>query len=593
MKRAKPSLHEPRWAALLIGMPTLSFTGLPGTVLTLHFMRSQDLPVLLGMTILLLGVAFFAPRLSLPRSLPPRSMLVVIGLAIMLLLGWGCYELMDNFPLSRDEHMVLFDMAVFEKGRFAAPVALEWRGFAKALVPDFLLNSDHPIGFVSDYLPVNAALRLGFSWIADPVFFNPCLALIGGVALMDIARRAFAEDVGAQWVVLLIYALSSQMLVAAMTTYAMTAHMALNLVWLAAYLRGGKSGNSIAIVVAFLATGLHQIVFHVLFAAPFLLWRLRQGRWQAVAAYVAAYCIILGFWAGYPLFVRQMTGISHSGIEQNGSILGKIMELLVNQKVTGIAFMFFNLMRFFAWQNIALLPLLIAAAPLCWQGRTLAGPLLWGIVALLLLVTILLPYQGHGWGYRYLQPYFGSFALLAGFGYQRLAQQIGPKADGMVVVLSAATLCLSLPWLLWAAHRFVAPHAALEQVVSQHDTDFVIIDTQPSTSLDGRWVANARELVRNAPDLDNVPLRLSSAHLTPEMLSQVCRRGTVSVVTRADMRGVGFGLNAEPDSPQFTNLMNVIKGQRCGLSTEKRLVPHILTKGPSQPQPRSRQESFH
>ncbi len=104
-----------------------------------------------------------------------------------------------------------------------------------------------PTGLVSSYLPMNALLRLAFSKLADPALFNPLLALAGGAALLDIARRTFGRDDPACWVVLLIYALSAQMLVNAMTVYSMTAHMALNLIWLAAFLRGGRLGHSTAI----------------------------------------------------------------------------------------------------------------------------------------------------------------------------------------------------------------------------------------------------------------------------------------------------------------------------------------------------------
>ena len=36
--------------------------------------------------------------------------------------------------------MVVFDMAVYDHGRLAMPLAPFWRPYAGALVPDFLLN---------------------------------------------------------------------------------------------------------------------------------------------------------------------------------------------------------------------------------------------------------------------------------------------------------------------------------------------------------------------------------------------------------------------------------------------------------------------
>ena len=87
---------------------------------------------------------------------------------------------------------------------------------------------------------MNALLRLGFSKLANPGVVQPALALAGGAALLDIARRTFGTGHRAGWVVLLVYLLSAQMLVNAMTPFSVTAHMALNLIWLAAFLRGGR-----------------------------------------------------------------------------------------------------------------------------------------------------------------------------------------------------------------------------------------------------------------------------------------------------------------------------------------------------------------
>ena len=207
MIQGPPVRRAAFWAALLIAIPALLAMQYTGPLLSLYQVQSQDAPVLLCLPIMLLCVGFFSPNLALPVRMASPRLPLAFGLTLVLLLGWGSYRLMGNFPLSRDEHMVVFDMAVFSKAQFAAPLAPEWRDYARALVPDFLLNSDHPIGLVSDYLPVNAMLRLGFAQIADPAFFNPLLVLIGGIALFDIARRLFEEDVRALWVVLLIYGL--------------------------------------------------------------------------------------------------------------------------------------------------------------------------------------------------------------------------------------------------------------------------------------------------------------------------------------------------------------------------------------------------
>ena len=61
-------------------------------------------------------------------------------LFLALVLWAGTYALMYNYPLTRDEHMVVFDMQIFESGRLAKPLAPEWRPYAEVLVPAFLLD---------------------------------------------------------------------------------------------------------------------------------------------------------------------------------------------------------------------------------------------------------------------------------------------------------------------------------------------------------------------------------------------------------------------------------------------------------------------
>jgi hypothetical protein len=455
-------------------------------------------------------------------------------------------------------------MEVFGRLRLAAPLAPEWRSYAEALVPAFLLNMQAPAGLVSDYLPANAMLRLAFSKIADPAFFNPVLALLGGAALFDIARREFGEDHRACWVALIVYVTSAQMLIIAMTTYAMTAHMALNLIWLAAFLRGGKAGHASAIAVGFLATGLHQFVFHPLFVAPFLLWRLRDGNWRLVILYGSAYAAILAWWLVYPMIAALHTGVPALGRgATDAALVEKALPLLLNRDPHTLSLMILNFMRFAAWQNLALLPLLAAALPLAWRSKGIGGPLIWGIAGFIPFVTIVLPFQGHGWGYRYLHGYLGSLALLAGLGYHRLASSARERADGFVLALSALTVGGSIPLLSYHAYAFEALHVRLERYIQAQPVDFVLIDTEVSPSTDGRWAVNAIDHVRNQPDLGNRPLRFSSRNMRSDAVIELCRRGSVRLITRADMHRVGFALNVPVRSPRFDRLTAPLSDRSC------------------------------
>jgi hypothetical protein len=533
-----------------------------GNLFPLYQVQAQDLAPLFVLSLSLLLVAFWTPSWRLPSRVPAVPV-ALFGLAAIGMLAWGTYALMGNFPLSRDEHMVVFDMAVFDKLRLAAPLAPEWRPYAKALVPAFLLNDNLPSGLVSVYLPMNALLRLAFSKLAVPTLLNPMLAFLGGAALLDIARRTFGRDDPACWVVLLIYGLSAQMLVNSMTTYSMTAHMALNLVWLAAFLRGGKWGHAIAIAVGFIATGLHQLAFHPFFVASFLLWRLRHGQWKLVLGYGAAYAVILAWWAYYPILVVQQvaTSLRHA---PDRSFVGRVAEILVHRDGNPVALTILNLLRFIGWQNLALLPLFAAGAAVAVRQRGLAGTLLLGIVLWAGFIAVVLPYQGHGWGYRYLHPYLGSFALLTGYGYRELGRRIGAKADGVVLTLSAISALVAIPLTLAATHRFVEPHVALERMIASQSGLFVLVDTDVSPGVDGRWTANAIDHVRNLPDLTNRPLRFSSRDMNAVLLVQLCRRAPVTLITRMDQHRAGFALNVPAKSEKFEALVAAASKQAPG-----------------------------
>ena len=167
------------------------------------------------------------------------------------------------------------------------------------------------------------------------------------------------------------------------------------------------------------------------------------------------------------------------------------------------------MLRFVAWQNLALLPLIVAAVPVARRGG-LAAPMLLGIAIWLLFVGFTLPYQGHGWGYRYLHPYLGSFALLAGLGYQQLALKAPQRTDGMVMLLSVLTLVPAMPILMLHARWFAEPQVRLDRFISTKQSDFVVINTDPPRSTsDGRWAISAVDQVGTDPDLTNRPLRFA------------------------------------------------------------------------------------
>jgi hypothetical protein len=233
--------------------------------------------------------------------------------------------------------------------------------------------------------------------------------------------------------------------------------------------------------------------------------------------------------------------------------------------------MILNLTRFFAWQNLALLPLLSLAVVTGVRERGLPAVLLSGIALWLLFITLILPFQGHGWGYRYLHPYLGSFALLAGYGYQELRARIDRKADAFVLALSGVTLLATIPLLLASSYRFIVPFLAIERLIAVQRTSMVLIDThhRPAESRTGSAIEN----ILNLPDLTNRPLRISSRHIDPELLTELCRLGKITPISSADQHQVGFPMMGYRDS--FSKLVGTVKenSPHCFVPVRPLFVP--------------------
>lgn len=523
-----------------------------------HYFGTQDLPVSMVLLVLfaLCAVIPFSTRIQITAS--SRWQVWLGAFLLVLFLWWGTHALMLNYPLTRDEHMVVFDAAIFGQLKLYARLEAQWQPFATALVPAFLLDVPDHTFLVSAYGPGNAMLRAAFGSLLDPALMNPVLAGAGLIALNHIARRLFPKNDGAVAVALLGYVLSAQVLVNAMTTYAMTPHLVLNLIWLALFLEDRRWTHALAILIGAWAIGLHQIIFHPLFAGPLILTLLARGRWGMFAAYAAVYAGAVVFWAGYPTLLMRLADVqasSGSGAGLSGFVSSRVLPLLRDNHVVGLIFMIYNLSRFVAWAPAFMLPLAAASWPAIRDNQGMALPLFAGVALTFVMMMVLLPYQGHGWGYRYLHPVLGNIMLLGGYGYARLAAANISRTNGFVVACSATTLILILPFLLYTTHKFVSPYATLTELVKRQSTDFVVIDTEaPSAAID---------IVRNRPDLSNRPLVFSSKDLTQAGLLELCRRGRIAFITRKDFHRAGFVPNLPESSPSFAWRRRTLSGHPC------------------------------
>lgn len=543
--------------AVLLAALWLLAVAAPMPGLTKLYLVQQDTPVIAGLIGLLIAAAA-APAAPTAAALPNIHLnkRTVLGIAASLtvLLWAGTYLLLANYPLTRDEHMVVFDAGVFGAGQLAFPLAPIWRPYAEALTPAFLLPLPGNVAWVSAYMPGNALLRTVFGAVADPALMNPLLAAVGGVITFGTARRLFPDSASSATIALLLYVTSAQVLVTAMTTYAMTAHLAFNMIWLWLYLRGTRPAHAGAIAIGFVAIGLHQVAFHPLFALPFIDRLRRNGEWRTAVIYLACYAAFVLFWTYYPHLVALAAGATHAAGAASGSagfIAQRVLPLLLNRDPLTLPLTAANLIRFVSWQNLAMLPLLLLSWGAISRNDGIARPLATGILLTVAAMTILLPYQGHGWGYRYLHGLVGSCALLAAYGWRDFSKR--PEVRIWVAIGSLTTILGSVPFLASKAYGFAQPYARVSRMIDRIDADMVVIETE-GTSF-------AVDVVRNRPDLSNRPIRLAGKDLAPKDMLTLCARGTVAFVDVSQMQKLGLGVILhESSSRHFKALQQAAQG---------------------------------
>lgn len=435
----------------------------------------------------------------------------------------GHYGLLSGYDLSRDEQMATFDAAVFARGQLVAPLGGVWRAHAEALNMMFMYPTDEAAAWISAYLPLNAALRAFFAWLGDAAMTGPAMLLLGAVALWGCARRLWPDNREAPVVALLLYLGSGQIWLNGMTAYAMPAHLALNLCWLWLFLRRALWADVAALIIGLVATGLHQPILHPMFAAPILFLVVLERDWRRAALYFAGYAAIGAFWICWPGWTWSLVEAGAGVPQAAGVDFFSRIALAMEGRSDGLALMVVNLIRFVAWQHLLLLPLLVVGLRVA-RREPMAGALAGGILLTVAAFAVILPYQGHGFGYRYLHGLIGNCILLAVCGWVSLGDQPGAWRP-LLMRSTVAGLAILLPIQAWMAHSFYAPPAHVSQRLSAIDADYVVVGAGDAPF--------AADLVINPPFLDQRPVRLLREALSPAAVRAICASQPLVALTGA------------------------------------------------------------
>lgn len=524
---------------------------LQGRTLASYLFGVQDVPALL-MGCGALGLAGLTIRwMPEGRAEWARNPRIVGGLILAFaLIAWsGRYWLFGDYALSRDEEVAEFAARAMRDGFLGRPILPEWLPYRRAIMPEFFSPFGADKVWTAAYLPLNAGFRALCGLIGDPNLAGPVLLLVGLFALWRAALRLFPGRIDAVAVTMLMALTSVQLLVTGMTPYAMTAHFALNMVWLALVLRDDRLGHGVAGLVTLLLAGVHQYHYPLVFLAPFLLWFALGRRWGALIFHTLMIALAVAIWAklwpallidwyGPPADVRPSAGVADK--------MGSLVERLEKWRPL------LHLSRFLAWNNLLLVPLaFIGLWRMGWRealrGARVALPLGLGALGMAALAID----QGYGWGYRYLHGFIGSFALLAGFGWASLR-----RPDSRALWASALVALLTGSFLMARAHDYVAPYAAAHRRIMASGADVVLVDPRG-----GRYVTDVVR-GRDGEPLGR-PVVMNLAMLGAADVDRLCDRFDVALFDIRDFAALGVGV-VPWGSTHIATLRDYMEMRGCG-----------------------------
>jgi hypothetical protein len=438
---------------------------------------------------------------------------IPLACSLAFLLSWlAAIFVHHSFDLSLDEFMSSFQARIFLDGKFLAQLPPADFEISSSLQPYFAYRDETHHLWASHYRPVFAAFRALFVYFGADSLLNPALAALAVWAITDISRRLFPDVSEAPVLAAILLLISPQFVMTAASGFAFTAHLALNLVWLSLFLRGSLRAHWLAAAVGFLAIGLHQVHFHVLFAAPFLLALLagRFGSRAAVVPYVVSYSLALPLWVTWPeISVWLQTGDASvlprrlADVDYIRNYLNYRSANAEDLSGNALAHTLTNVFRYFLWLSPVVLPLSVIATMRHRSGGPV--PLLCGLSFLLSVVAahVLMSNQIHGWGARYYHPVLGCTVLVAVAGYcslKRTTQHL--FLHRRVWLLAFASALVLLPWRAAQVEAKAGPRATVQRAIEALDADYVLIDPHV-------WFGP--DYVRNDPFLRNRPrIALSS-----------------------------------------------------------------------------------
>lgn len=425
------------------------------------------------------GLAVFAGAMVASRfrgARTPFSVPDFVERALWLLLGLylvGCVIVsgfvMHCFPLSMDEQSAYFGAQTLASGHIAnrvQPELIDW--LVPARFQGHFFHVSHARGeYVSSYWPGFALILAVFTVLGVPWLCNPVLTTLTVGLIYLLTRQLTQSKTAAAWA--LGFAMcAATVLVNAGSYYSMPAHLLANTLFAYLLVQERRRMALLAGVCGSYALILHNPLPHALFAFPWICWLALYKRrllWPLLLGYlVFAPAIGLG-WSQYlNSFDASHYVIAEKaqrGAQSDGPFLDVLARLHDTLKPPTLVVWISRLaglgklvlwavpgcivLAWMGWRNAAKLPK---------EGHIPALRLMGISIGLTFVVFLFVKFdQGHGWGFRYLQPVWLGFPILAGWYLARLPE--GQRVLG-VPVSGFFGLCILITGV------FLTPYRALE-----------------------------------------------------------------------------------------------------------------------------------
>jgi hypothetical protein len=490
-----------------------------------------DFPGFIVSAVALLAVGW-AARKGGDLAWVDRVPIGLIALCTLVVSMVGTHLVYLGYPFSPDEWMPRLQAEIFAHGDLAGTVPPEWREYGRAMYHEFAHYDPATGAVASTYRPGMAALIALFDLAGLGLYVSAFMTAGSVLLTASLARILWPDSRSAPVIAALLVATSSQALAAAMTTYAMAPHLFFNLLWLRLFLLDKWWGHVAAAFCGVFTASLHQIHPHLFFAAPFFLLLLRPFRPGILLWYGAVYAVghlaIIGW---DRMAMGDSLAVTNSGqltFEQFLQRVGRLAQIpsLIDWATIGA-----HIVRLFAWQSLALAPLLLFTV-----YRRAWPPLLVlmavSIGTSLLPYPFLLPEQGHGWGYRYLHGLIGSLALIGTAGWIQMERQHGQAFRQPVMLCFAMTLAVIIPVRAFLIERTIKPWLAATEAALAMPADVVIVDRI--------GIFYGLEIPRNGPYAVERPVVMMLDDLSADQIRRLCGNYRVAVFGVEEARQAGI-----------------------------------------------------